>query len=131
VPCCTINGDEHHARTRDRAAAGSADTVLRQLSDAVELARSAAEEEAGESEVGAYVGVELEDAAAVTHLFDASTTPATGAGAGPSRWPAPGPTNDVTVSEGRAAAGPDALGRAGVGALAGNACRPATSASAT
>jgi hypothetical protein len=85
-----------------------ADPVLRQLSDAVELARSAAEEEAGESEVGAHVGVELEDAAAVTHLFDASTPGYRG-------WcwavtvATAGPEYDVTVSEVVLLPGPDAL----------------------
>ena len=50
-----------------------ADPLLGHLSDAVALARAAAEEDAGDGEVGAHVGVELEDAAAVTHLFDANT----------------------------------------------------------
>jgi DUF3027 family protein len=85
-----------------------ADPVLRQLSDAVELARSAAEEVAGEEEVGAYVGAELEDAAAVTHLFDASTPGYRGW-----RWAvtvaSAGLHHDVTVSEVVLLPGPDAL----------------------
>jgi len=85
-----------------------ADPVLRQLSEAVELARSAADEVAGAEEVGAHVGLELEDEAAVTHLFDANTP-----GYGGWRWAvtvaSAGLEYDVTVSEVVLLPGPDAL----------------------
>jgi hypothetical protein len=85
-----------------------ADPVLRQLTDAVDLARFAAEEVAGEQEVGEHVGVELEDAAAVTHLFDANTPGYRGW-----RWAvtvaSAGLEYPVTVSEVVLLPGPDAL----------------------
>jgi hypothetical protein len=82
--------------------------VARQLTEAVELARAAAEEEAGEHEVGAYVGVEVEDDAAVTHLFDADRPGYRGW-----RWAVTvawaGPDTPVTISEVVLLPGPDAL----------------------
>ncbi|MFC4002144.1 DUF3027 domain-containing protein [Prauserella oleivorans] len=48
------------------------DGAIRQkLVDAVERAREAAVEDAGEENVGAHAGVEYEDAVSVTHLFEA------------------------------------------------------------
>jgi Protein of unknown function (DUF3027) len=84
------------------------DPLLRQLADAVSVARLAAEEDAGEDEVGEHVGVELEDAAAVTHLFDASAPGYRGW-----RWAvtvaSAGLDMPVTVSEVVLLPGPDAL----------------------
>lgn len=84
------------------------DPLLRQLADAVSVARLAAEEDAGEDEVGEHVGVELEDEAAVTHLFDASTPDYRGW-----RWAvtvaSAGLDTPVTVSEVVLLPGPDAL----------------------
>jgi hypothetical protein len=82
--------------------------VLRQLVSAVDLARAAAEEDAGEDEVGEHAGVELEDEAAVTHLFDANKSGYRGW-----RWAVTvasgGPDTEVTVSEVVLLPGPDAL----------------------
>src|ERR1044072_1714441 len=81
---------------------------LRQLSEAIDLARAAAQEVAGDREVGPHVGVELEDAAAVTHLFDANTTGYRGgrwAGAGAGA----GSEDEATVGEVVLLPGPDAL----------------------
>lgn len=84
------------------------DPVLRQLTDAVLLARLAAEEDAGDEEVGEHVGVEVEDGAAVTHLFDAHTPGYRGW-----RWAVTvasgGVDAPVTVSEVVLLPGPDAL----------------------
>lgn len=84
------------------------DPVLRQLNAAVEIARAAAEEDAGPHEVGAHVGVRLEDAAAATHLFDADTPGYRGW-----RWAvtvaSAGVDCEVTVSEVVLLPGPDAL----------------------
>lgn len=77
------------------------------LVGALELARAAAVEEAGD-EVGEHVGVQPEDAAAVTHLFDANKTGYRGW-----RWAVTvafaGPDRQVTVSEVVLLPGPDAL----------------------
>jgi hypothetical protein len=82
--------------------------VLRQLASAVDLARAAADEVAGQHEVGAHAGMELEDAAACTHLFDADTPGYRGW-----RWAvtvaSAGVGYDVTVSEVVLLPGPDAL----------------------
>ncbi len=84
------------------------DPLLRQLTDAVAVARLAAEEDAGEGDVGEHVGVEIEDAAAVTHLFDANTPGYRGW-----RWAVTvagaGLDTPVTVSEVVLLPGPDAL----------------------
>jgi hypothetical protein len=97
--------------TPEAAAAPSldpTDPVLRQLADAVSLARLAAQEDAGEGEVGEHVGVQLEDAAAVTHLFDANTPGYRGW-----RWAVTVASASVdypvTVSEVVLLPGPDAL----------------------
>ncbi|RZQ61828.1 DUF3027 domain-containing protein [Amycolatopsis suaedae] len=83
-------------------------SIRQSLLDAVELAREAAELDAGAEQVGAHAGVEREDAVSVSHLFEAhvpgyrgwrwSVTVAT-AGAG----------EPVTVSEVVLRPGPDAL----------------------
>jgi hypothetical protein len=82
--------------------------VLRQLTEAVEVARAAAVEEAGEHEVGEYVGAEAEDEASVTHLFDADRPGYRGW-----RWAVTVAGADleteVTVSEVVLLPGPDAL----------------------
>ncbi|MFL6143139.1 MAG: DUF3027 domain-containing protein [Labedaea sp.] len=84
------------------------DPVLRQLAEAVATARAAAEEEAREDEVGEHAGFALEDAAAVTHLFEAHR-------AGYRGWcwavtvASTGPDRDVTISEVVLLPGPDAL----------------------
>jgi hypothetical protein len=84
------------------------DPVSRQLASALSLARSAAEEVAGHHEVGAHVGVFVEDAAACTHLFDVETPGYRGW-----RWAvtvaSAGVDYDVTVSEVVLLPGPDAL----------------------
>ncbi len=76
------------------------------LAGALELARAAAVEEAGD-EVGEHVGVLPEDAAALTHLFEADKTGYRGW-----RWAVTvafaGPGTPVTVSEVVLQAGPDA-----------------------
>ncbi|WP_439663007.1 DUF3027 domain-containing protein [Lentzea sp. HUAS TT2] len=46
-------------------------TATEMLFDAVDLARAAAQEEAGAERVGAHVGVQDEDEYSVTHLFEA------------------------------------------------------------
>jgi hypothetical protein len=78
------------------------------LTGAVELARAAAEREAGEEQVGAYVGVQAEDDAALTHLFDAHEPGYRGW-----RWAVTvataGADFPVTVSEVVLLPGPDAL----------------------
>ncbi|HEU5475466.1 MAG TPA: DUF3027 domain-containing protein [Actinophytocola sp.] len=94
-----------------RPQAGSADPadpLLRQLSDAIELARAAAEEDADEQEIGAHVGVQLEEGGAVTHHFAAHRPGYRGW-----HWAvtvaAAGVDEDVTVSEVVLLPGPDAL----------------------
>jgi hypothetical protein len=85
-----------------------ADPVLRQLSEATELARDAAEEDALPGEVGDHVGVELEDEAAVTHLFD-SRTPGYRGWCWAVTVSSAGLDTEVTVSEVVMLPGPDAL----------------------
>ncbi|MGH3999129.1 MAG: DUF3027 domain-containing protein [Pseudonocardiaceae bacterium] len=78
------------------------------LMEAVELARQAAQTEAGESPVGQQVGTQVEDGGAVTHLFEATLPGYRGW-----RWAvtvaAAGPATPVTVSEVVLLPGPDAL----------------------
>ena len=75
---------------------------------AVEIARAAAEEEAGTDEVGAHVDVRVEDPASATHLFAAAKPGYAGW-----RWAvtvsSAGPGAEVTVSEAVLQPGPDAL----------------------
>jgi DUF3027 family protein len=77
------------------------------LAGALELARAAAVEEAGD-EVGAHVGVQSEDAASTTHLFEAAKLGYRGW-----HWAVTvanaGPGTEVTVSEVVLLPGPDAL----------------------
>jgi hypothetical protein len=77
------------------------------LAGALDLARAAAVEEAGD-EVGAHVGVQPEDDAALTHLFEAEKIGYRGW-----RWAVTvansGPGTKVTVSEVVLLPGPDAL----------------------
>ena len=74
----------------------------------VDLARAAAQEEAGDERVGAYVEYQIEDSAAVTHLFEADKPGYHGW-----RWAvtitSAGPATDVTVSEVVLLPGPTAL----------------------
>ena len=74
----------------------------------VDLARAAAQEEAGDERVGEYVDYHVEDEAAVTHHFEADK-----AGYGGWRWAvtitSAGPDTDITVSEVVLLPGPDAL----------------------
>jgi DUF3027 family protein len=74
----------------------------------VDLARAAAQEEAGGERVGDYVDHHIEDEAAVTHLFEADKS-----GYGGWRWAvtitSAGPDTDITVSEVVLLPGPDAL----------------------
>ncbi|MFL6127310.1 DUF3027 domain-containing protein, partial [Actinophytocola sp.] len=74
----------------------------------VDLARVAAQEEAGDERVGEYVEYHIEDEAAVTHLFEADKTGYRGW-----RWAvtitSAGPDTDITVSEVVLLPGPDAL----------------------
>jgi hypothetical protein len=74
----------------------------------VDLARAAAQEEAGDERVGEYVDYHVEDEAAVTHHFEADKT-----GYGGWRWAvtitSAGPDTDITVSEVVLLPGPDAL----------------------
>jgi hypothetical protein len=83
-------------------------SIHRKLVDAVELARAAAAEEAEVERVGAYVGVEREDAVSVSHLFEAGVPGYRGW-----RWSVTVATADeeapVTVSEVVLMPGPDAL----------------------
>jgi hypothetical protein len=78
------------------------------LAEAVELAREAAQLEAGDSPVGEHVGVQAEDGGAVTHLFEARLPGYRGW-----RWAvtvaSAGPGTPVTVSEVVLLPGPDAL----------------------
>nr|WP_229686108.1 DUF3027 domain-containing protein [Longimycelium tulufanense] len=78
------------------------------LAGAVELAREAALEEAGVEGVGEHVGVQAEDSAAATHLFEALHAGYVGW-----RWAVTvahaGPDEPVTVSEVVLLPGPDAL----------------------
>ena len=78
------------------------------LATEVDLARAAAQEEAGDEQVGAYVEFHVEDDTAVTHLFEADK-----AGYGGWRWAVTvtsgGPDTDVTVSEVVLLPGPTAL----------------------
>jgi hypothetical protein len=84
------------------------DPVMRQLADAVELAYAAAQQEAGEEEVGEHAGFTLEEGGAVTHLFEANRTGYRGW-----RWAVTvacaGSDTPVTVSEVVLLPGPDAL----------------------
>jgi hypothetical protein len=77
------------------------------LAEAVELAREAAQVEAGDSPVGEHVGAQAEDGA-VTHLFEAGLPGYCGW-----RWAvtvaSAGPGTPVTVSEVVLLPGPDAL----------------------
>jgi hypothetical protein len=77
------------------------------LAGAQELARAAAREEAGD-EVGTHVGIQHEDAAAMTHLFEADKP-----GYGGWHWAVTvansGPGTEVTISEVVLLPGPDAL----------------------
>jgi hypothetical protein len=81
---------------------------MRQLADAVELAYAAAQQEAGEEEVGEHAGFTLEEGGAVTHLFEANRTGYRGW-----RWAVTvacaGSDTLVTVSEVVLLPGPDAL----------------------
>jgi hypothetical protein len=74
----------------------------------VDLARAAAQEEAGDERVGDYVEYQIEDSAAVTHLFEADKPGYRGW-----RWAvtitSAGPECDVTVSEVVLLPGPTAL----------------------
>ena len=74
----------------------------------VDLARAAAQEEAGDELVGEYVSYHIEDEAAVTHLFEADKPGYHGW-----RWAVTittaGPTSDITVSEVVLLPGPSAL----------------------
>jgi Protein of unknown function (DUF3027) len=74
----------------------------------VDLARAAAQEEAGDEEVGAHVGAQVEGSTAVTHLFEAAKPGYHGW-----RWAVTvasgGPDTDVTVSEVVLLPGPVAL----------------------
>jgi hypothetical protein len=78
------------------------------LAAAVDLARSAAGQEAGDEPIGAYVGVEPENGGAATHLFEANLPGYRGW-----RWAvtvaAGGADTPVTVSEVVLLPGPDAL----------------------
>ncbi|HEX2263043.1 MAG TPA: DUF3027 domain-containing protein, partial [Pseudonocardiaceae bacterium] len=78
------------------------------LIEAVEFARQAAQEEAGDSPVGQQVGPQTEDGGAVTHLFEADLPGYRGW-----RWSvtvaSAGPSTRVTVSEVVLLPGPDAL----------------------
>jgi len=81
---------------------------MRQLADAVELAYAAAQQEAGEEEVGGHAGFTVEEGGAVTHLFEANRTGYRGW-----RWAVTvacaGSETLVTVSEVVLLPGPDAL----------------------
>ncbi|MFN2496378.1 MAG: DUF3027 domain-containing protein [Pseudonocardiaceae bacterium] len=83
-------------------------TPLPDLAAAVDLARQAAQDEAGESWVGSYAGVQPEEGGAATHLFDADLPGYRGW-----RWAvtvaSAGPPASVTVSEVVLLPGPDAL----------------------
>jgi hypothetical protein len=74
----------------------------------VDLARAAAQQEAGDEEVGAHVDVQIEGGSAVTHLFEAHKPGYRGW-----HWAATvasaGPDTDVTVSEVVLLPGPEAL----------------------
>jgi hypothetical protein len=82
-------------------------SIHRKLVDAVEFARAAAAEEAEVQRVGAYVGVEREDAVSVSHLFEAGVPGYRGW-----RWSVTvataGDDAPVTVSEVVLIPGPDA-----------------------
>ncbi|NKQ55197.1 DUF3027 domain-containing protein [Amycolatopsis sp. K13G38] len=83
-------------------------SVQRALTDAVELAREAAVEEAGAGQVGAHAGIEREDAVSASHLFEATVPGYEGW-----RWSVTvavaGPDEPVTVSEVVLTPGPEAL----------------------
>ena len=78
------------------------------LATEVDLARAAAQEEAGDERVGDYVSYHVEDEAAVTHLFEADKPGYHGW-----RWAvtitSAGPATDITVSEVVLLPGPSAL----------------------
>lgn len=79
-----------------------------ELAEAVELARQAAEQEAGDSQVGPHAGTQPEEGGALTHLFEAMLPGYRGW-----RWAvtvaSAGPGTPVTVSEVVLLPGPDAL----------------------
>jgi hypothetical protein len=83
-------------------------TIRRKLLDAVEAAREAAAEDAGADNVGDYVGAVVEDAFAVTHLFESALPGYRGW-----RWSVTVATADeeapVTISEVVLTPGPDAI----------------------
>ncbi|WP_086820565.1 DUF3027 domain-containing protein [Allokutzneria sp. NRRL B-24872] len=93
----------HSADTHDAATTQPAEVLV----DALELARSAAAEEAG-GEVGDHVGVTAEDDVTATHLFEAAHP-----GYGGWRWAVTvavvGPDEPVTVSEVVLLPGPSSL----------------------
>lgn len=78
------------------------------LADAIDVARLAAEQEAGPDTVGAHVEVDDEEGGAVTHLFEANYPGYRGW-----RWAvtvaSPGPDDPVTISEVVLLPGPQAL----------------------
>jgi DUF3027 family protein len=78
------------------------------LAGAVELARQAAQVDAGDSPVGGHVGTQIEDGGAVTHLLEADVPGYRGW-----HWAvtvaSAGPATPVTVSEVVLLPGPDAL----------------------
>ncbi|WP_199431337.1 DUF3027 domain-containing protein [Qaidamihabitans albus] len=82
--------------------------IRQKLVDAVELARTAAEHDAGAERVGGHAGVEHEDAVSVSHLFEAKLPGYRGW-----HWSVTVATADldapVTVSEVVLCPGPDAL----------------------
>jgi Protein of unknown function (DUF3027) len=88
--------------------AGPATRVSPRLADAVEVARQAAEADAGGELVGEYVGVQPEEGGAATHLFEAHNPGYLGW-----RWAvtvaSAGPDDPVTVSEVVLLPGSDAL----------------------
>ena len=92
----------HNRRVTNTTEAGS------DLIEAVELARQAAQAEAGDSPVGQQVATQIEDGGAVTHLFDAGLPGYRGW-----RWAvtvaSAGLATPVTVSEVVLLPGPDAL----------------------
>lgn len=100
-----------HGHVVSESDAGAAETQSQAVSvllDAVEFAREAAQEEAGDEQVGPHVGAQVEDSVAVTHLFEATHPGYVGW-----RWAVTlacaGPGTPVTVSEVVLLPGPDAL----------------------
>lgn len=84
------------------------ETTTPNLAGAVELARRAAQVDAGDSPVGRHVGTQAEDGGAATHLFEADLPGYRGW-----HWAvtvaSAGPATPVTVSEVVLLPGPDAL----------------------